>query len=285
MKPLITRKESKRYPGLFVKKYVKKVFFDNLWNQDPELIESRGHVETSDGKIVIRPFTKIFNRFENGMDIDRDEVCLYVNKINGFMAAATWVPEVNDVVISTTGSLDSIFVDIAKKYLEHLEPLIREQKYTYIFEIVDSDDPHIIPEKVGAYLIGARDVNDSSPYFSSLKHEEDLDLIANAFDVMRPHWGISRFSNIVNEVKLSHHEGVVVYGQQSGKVLKLKSPYYLTLKAIARKKDIFSLNKKLVDEEYYPLIDHLTSIGDQFTMMDEQMRLEYMRNFIQDNIK
>jgi hypothetical protein len=42
---LLTRKESTRYPGLFVKKYTRKVFYDNLWSENDELLEARGHVE------------------------------------------------------------------------------------------------------------------------------------------------------------------------------------------------------------------------------------------------
>ena len=54
-KEVLTRKESARYPGLFVKKYTRKVFYDNLWHENEELMEARGHVELQDGAVVVRP--------------------------------------------------------------------------------------------------------------------------------------------------------------------------------------------------------------------------------------
>lgn len=284
-KELVTRKESVRYPGLFVKKYTRKVFYDNLWHENAELMEARGHVETADGRTVIRPFTKIFNRFENNTDIDRDEVCISVRKVNGFMAAATWVPEVADVVISTTGSLDSDFVTLAEKYLNHdvqgyIKSMSELEKGTFLFEIVDPSDPHIVPEEAGAYLIGFRPVDSDVPYHSSVMKELDLDRTAKAMGVMRPDWKIQKFGDVVYEASSCKHEGFVVYSQQSKTSLKIKSPYYLHLKMVARKKDILSLNKERIDEEYYPLIDHLASLGESFTALDEQQRLDYMREYL-----
>lgn len=287
MKQLINRKESTRYPGLFVKKYTKRVFYDNLWNQDEALLESRGHVETADGKIVIKPFTKIFNHHENGTNIDRDEQCVAICKVNGFMACATYVAEVDDVVISTTGSLDSDFVKMAEEHLVSVKSWIKlhgSMLTTYMFEIVDPRDPHIIQEEPGAYLIGCRLVVDEQPYFSDILNESLLDNLAEKMGVKRPMWSVSRFSSIVESAKQAKHEGFVVYGQTSRTALKIKTPYYLTLKAAARKKDIMSLNKQNVDEEFYELIEHIRSIESEFNTMNEQTRLDYMRKFLTESI-
>ena len=288
MKGLVTRKESKRYPGLFVRKYTRKVFYDNLWHQNEELMEARGHVELADGTVVIRPFTKIFNRFENGTDIDRDELCLSVEKINGFMAAATYVPQLGKVVVSTTGSLESDFVGYAEKYIteevkNYIQLSTQSRPATFLFEICHPDDPHIIQEKFGAYLIGCRYVDDLSPYTSDTALETALDMVAENMGVMRPSWDVVRFSTVVQDAKESMGEGYVVYSLESDTVLKIKSPYYLTLKAAARRKDIMSLNKQNVDEEFYPLIEHLTLMGESFTMMSEQERLDYMREYLQND--
>jgi len=285
-KPLITRKESTRYPGLFVKKYAKRVFYDNLWHKDEELLESRGHVETADGKIVVRPFTKIFNRGENGTEIDRDEMCVVVRKINGFMACATYVHEIGDVVVSTTGSLDSDYVKMAEEHLQGVKEWIRktDSKMTYMFEIVDPRDPHIVPEEIGAYLIGCRAIDDESPYFSCMIKESFLDTLAYQMSVRRPLWSVAKFSTIVESSKTAKHEGFVVYGLTSKTVLKIKSNYYLALKAGARKKDIMSLDKRKVDEEFYDLVDHLRSIETEFNAMDEQTRLDYMRNYLIETV-
>lgn len=284
-KELVTRKESVRWPGLFVAKYTRKVFYDNLWDRHEELIESRGRVELEDGTVVIRPFTKIFNRFENSTDIARDELCVSVRKVNGFMAAATWVPQVAGVVVSTTGSLDSDYVTLAEKHLgpavsAFLKVMSLYENRTYLFEIVDPSDPHIIPEQAGAYLIGYRDVDSKEPYFSTSAKESELDLIAQDMGVMRPSWDVVRFSQVVHDASVCWHEGYVVYGQSSKTALKIKSPYYLILKMAARRKDIMSCDKTRIDEEFYPLVDHLTLMGESFTMMSEQERLEYMRSWL-----
>lgn len=34
--------------------------------------------------------------------------------------------------------------------------------------------------------------------------------------------------------------------------------------------------------EYYPLIDHIQSNIDEFTALDEQNRLEWVRNFLEN---
>lgn len=297
-RPLITRKESTRYPGLFVKKYTKSVFWDNRWDEDPDLVESRGIVEDADGNVVIRPFTKIFNHYEKGTNIDRDERCIAVQKINGFMAAATYVPNRSRIVVSTTGSLDSDYVAMAEKWLlgefshntrllnsveQTIIDLYRDlgQASTWLFEIVDPEDPHIIPETPGAYLLGLRRVADTSPYFSTYWHETYLDMAAEKMEVKRPTWRERRFSDVVEDAKTCKHEGFVVYGQGSQTSLKIKSPHYLALKAAARIKDISTLDKKRVEEEFYPLIEHLQGMSEQFNAMEEQDRLNYIRGLYQ----
>ncbi|WP_225388713.1 hypothetical protein, partial [Escherichia coli] len=58
-----------------------------LWSIDSRLLECRGIVVDADDNVVIWPFTKIFNRFENGTDLPADELVDVVRKVNGFMAS------------------------------------------------------------------------------------------------------------------------------------------------------------------------------------------------------
>ena len=81
-------------------------------------------------------------------------------------------------------------------------------------------------------------------------------------------------------VKRCRHEGFVCYVNKQA--VKIKSPYYLSLKAMARKSDILSLQKSRVDEEYYPLLAHLKEI-DGFGVKPEQERLNYIRDYLNDN--
>ena len=275
---LVQRKESERYPGLFVIKYKRNVFWDNLWND--VLVECRGLVVDENWNPVVQPFTKIFNRGENDTDIDRDAEVVAVTKVNGFMAAATYV-EGHGVVISTTGSLDSDFVTMAERWIApEVKGAISHdgRDCTFIFEIVDPEDPHIIVEKPGAYLIGARMLPARNDYMSSAAHEQWLDEAAASMGVMRPSWKTARFADIVQEVKTCQHEGFVVYSSDT--VLKIKSPYYLALKAAARKKDIMSLNKQFVDEEFFDLIQYLTDNKNVFNELDEQSKLQFMREYL-----
>lgn len=284
---LVQRKESARYPGLFVVKYKRNVFWDNLWND--VLVECRGLVVDSDWNIVIQPFTKIFNRGENGTDIDRDTDVVSIRKVNGFMAAATYVQGYG-VVVSTTGSLDSDFVTLAEKWITaEVKDVIKHYLHgiTYIFEIVDPADPHIIVEEPGAYLLGARQLPDSGDYMSNAEHEAWLDNQATLLGVLRPEWTTSRFSDVVDAAKSCQHEGFVVYSKDQA--LKIKSPYYLTSKFLARKSEdklLRGLNdtqwfRTVVDEEYYPVIDYLVTIKDEFVSLTEQERLAVVQAFIE----
>ena len=110
------------------------------WNDILE--ECRGLVVDADYNTIVHPFTKIYNRGERGTDVDRDDMVTIVRKVNGFMAAVTVVN--GEVVVSTTGSLDSDFVQYAKDKLGDLEQFKLQGRYTYIFEIAHEEDPHII---------------------------------------------------------------------------------------------------------------------------------------------
>lgn len=283
--PKLMIRQSERYPSLHVVKYKRSVFFNGDW--DDVTIEARGHVYTTDGRLVIRPFTKIFNRFENDTDIHENELCVVVRKINGFMAAATYLAELDEVVVSTTGSLDSPYVALAEKHItEDVKLGIKLATKlgfngTFMFEICDPEDPHIVPEQSGAYLLGFRANDEEGSYFSTPAVEHLLDNMAkHALGVLRPDWTVSTFAQAIDDMSSDKTEGVVVYGQTSKTSLKMKSPYYLTLKAAARKKDIMSLDKTRVDEEFYGLVDHLKSLGDEFSAMEEQQRLAYIRGFL-----
>lgn len=278
---LVKARQSIRYPDLYVVKYTHKVFYDGLWT--PELEECRGLVVDKDFNIVVRPFKKIYNRFERGTDFSPDTRVTAVRKVNGFMAAVT-VHKKHGVIISTTGSLDSDFVSLARS---HLEPEITYNidqtghDVTWLFEICSPNDPHIIKEEPGAYLIGGRSLRDGEMFSETL-----LDEIAEDMGAKRPmYYAGLKFSTVCQMTKDCVHEGYVVHGPD--KTLKMKSPYYLINKFLARKKgerlidllsDIPSL-RKTVPEEYYPLLDHLEK-HIEFPGMDEAARLTVIQKFL-----
>lgn len=276
---LVSAKRSTRYPELRVLKYTKKVFHANLWSTHPLLVECRGLVVDDSYNVVVKPFTKAFNYQENGTTIARDELCTIVRKVNGFLGVATgWNGK---TIFSTTGSLDSDFAVMVEKHLKGLHLVDGE---TLMFEICDPSDPHIIPEEPGAYLIGGRGKH--------LLYPEPLldDIASETSRFRRPEWHEDvRFSDVVKMSKEVRHEGYMVYGHR-GTTLKIKSPYYLFTKLMARmgvEKLTAGLEtpdklKQKCDEEFYPVIDYLATIKDTFVGYGEQIRIDIIRDFMEN---
>ena len=286
-KNLVTLKQSTKYPDLFVIKYKNKVFYDNLWT--PALLQCRGLVLDKDYNVVVRPFDKIFNYMENGTTFDRDDICTYTRKVNGFMGAMTYSGKYG-YIYSTTGSLDSDYAKLVEKHLKQYEDYLNKPGLTVLFEICDYNDPHIIKEDLGAYLIGAVwSTNDWRMGY----HETEctLDDMASMYGLKRFNSKVGRFSDIVKESKECKHEGFVVRLQDNqSKLLKLKSPYYLTTKFLARKRgdkliellDNAQQAKKTIDEEYYPLLDCLHDIKEEFVLLPEQDRITVIENYFKE---
>lgn len=287
---LVSRKQSKRHPELFVLKYTNKVFYDNLWHLSPLLLECRGLVVDEYYNVVIKPFTKVFNHHENGTDINSGELCTAVRKVNGFLGVATYAPHITeDIIYSTTGSLDSDFVALAEK---HISPYANKMKAfgpgTYMYEVCDLTDPHIIPEDEGAWLIGSTAVDEDKAFPGKENQEWALTILARVWDIKRPEVKYNvPFSSVVQMAKECKHEGFMVYGMESGKALKIKSPYYLVTKFLARANDkklmegVLNGDKTRIDEEYYPLVDFLTANKEQFVALEEQQRIAVIREFLE----
>lgn len=266
--------------GMFVLKYKKRVFFDNLWNDFLE--ECRGTIVDADFNIVSYPFTKIYNYGveEKAPTIYDDEMVTAYRKVNGFMVAVTW--HNNDLLVSTTGSTDSDYVKMAKELIEPTVEWYRETcsenpNVTFMFECVHRNDPHIVPEKEGMYLLGARKKQFGSGIMTDLYSAGEF----GCYHVDRIHAPMEYVKLLVKHVK---HEGFVIYS--SNGATKIKSPYYLTSKWVARNPrtdKIMNLQadiKQHIDEEYYPLIDAIRENIVEYTALDEQGRLAWVRNFL-----
>lgn len=268
--------------GLTIHKYSKKVFYDNLWNAHPDIVDARGIVFDNDGNIVQYPFTKVFNRTENGVDIPLENKVTAFEKINGFMACVSL--HKGKMLVSTTGSLESDYVEMAKEKLSLKVMENLSENISYCFEIVHENDPHIIEEEPGAYLIGGRVKTKGSKQMDIYA----LQTLAGKMGVKFSKFKICTFGEIVEDLKTSKREGWVVYDHESDTVLKLKSPYYLTTKFLARTKkadSIFSDNyKSRFDEEFYDLCEYLRShyTAEQFSGILEQDRLTIIRDYFNE---
>lgn len=284
---LVTMRESTRYPGLFVLKYSKRVFFKGLWNEYLE--QCRGTVVDKDFSVIVRPFTKIYNHQVEARapQFNANDVVMAYDKVNGFMASVTTYK--GEILVSTTGSLDSDFAVMAEKMIletadtQVIKDLCQDGKVTLMFEVCHENDPHIIPEKIGLYYLGYR----INHWNSDMRH---MAYETTAFDLIRkarlmrvnpvPSYSVTTVAELEQEMKTSTREGVVFY-HVDGRAAKIKTKYYLVQKLLARRKDITNLNMELVDEEYYPMIQAARAAGEEFTGLDEQERLAWCRNYLE----
>jgi hypothetical protein len=279
--PQLVSKKATSIEGLFVLKYKKRVFHDNLWNDYLE--ECRGTIVDENFNIVSYPFTKIYNYGVESKApvLDGNTMVNAYRKVNGFMVATTFDRE-KGLIVSTTGSVDSPYVAMAKELID-MEKMATELSmvpdFTLMFECVHPDDPHIIPEKPGMYLLGMR----AKVLGSTISHT-GLDQNAKHFGC----FSVERFAVTVDELKVMakecKHEGFVFY-TDDGLAAKIKSPYYLVKKFVARNPRTDKLMrpdiKQSLDEEYYPLIDAIQANIVEYTAMGEQLRLEWVRRFLE----
>lgn len=279
----VTVKPSKDGQFLVVK-YKREVFFKDEW--DDFLRECRGLILDTDYNIVSLPFTKIHNYGveKDAPEFGDNELVHTLRKVNGFMVAATW--HNGDILWSTTGSVDSMYVDYAKEMFDNMaERHKRDLKarfmtfpdFTYMFECVHPNDPHVVEEVPGLYLLAYRQKQlDSMVYpVVGTTHEG----VAVAEHEVMP------FGQLKERAKSCKHEGFVVYSQDLTRVTKIKSPHYLTKKALMRKNfdKISALDKSMVDEEFYPLIEFFKEFDHErdnfFNVLDERARRQYIEDW------
>lgn len=275
--------------GIFVLKYKKTVFYDNLWNEFLE--ECRGTIVDEEFNVVSRPFTKIYNYGieAKAPKLAADTEVLSFRKVNGFMVAMTWYK--GDILVSTTGSTDSDFVTMAKEMMLTHAPWADWQMafaaddmqgLTVMFECVHPNDPHIVPEKAGMYVLGYRE----NEWESKVGHDPFVLIdLARSLNCYHPESVTTSMARLEQMAKECRHEGFVFY-TNDGRSAKIKSPYYLTSKWVARNPRTDKLVnmqndiKKSLDEEYYPLVDAIRANIVEYTAMDEQARLAWVRNFV-----
>lgn len=279
--------KQKRYDnGLSVFKYSREVFYKALWNTNPLLLEARGMVLADDGTKVIWPFTKVFNHHENGTELDLDTQVIAPRKVNGFMAAARfWKGE---LIVSTTGTLDSDFAVLARKHIEKLDLTMLETyatPQTLLFEICDASDPHIVEEEEGAYLIGARWMKTGQ-----MASELMLNVFAKYLGAKRPEVFRGTFRQVLELLDECKHEGYMVrLADTEETVMKLKSPHYLAKKFLMRmgQKKVTAMFEdkeeflKTIDEEFYRVVHYITRWFDAetWTSYGDQKRREIIENY------
>ncbi|MEM1252456.1 MAG: AAA family ATPase [Cyanobacteria bacterium P01_H01_bin.21] len=284
MEPLVTKKLVKQVVegNLTLFKYSSKAFFTpSAWDDHPELKLARGVVVGLNGNPVSQPFPRTFNYLERNTTLPPDTNVIAVEKLNGFLVSTFLHPyDPHQVVVTCSGSFRGDYVDYAKSLLYKdglygrvLAWLQEHRETTLLWEAIHPDDPHIIqygPGDYGLHLIGAGVLGNG---FIS---EDGLDAIATTLQTPRPSWFPCTFADAISKAHHVEHEGFMIRLATNGTfALKLKSPYYLRTKFLARltlkKSKLMYAQpqrfKQELDEAFWPLIDAVTSQVSQDTWL------------------
>jgi hypothetical protein len=270
--------------GIYVLKYSKRVFYDNLWNDYLE--ECRGTIVDADFNVVSRPFTKIYNYGveDKSPVLSEDTIVECFRKVNGFMVAVTWYN--GKLLVSTTGSTANDYVDMANSFIDQRRETFERYvsnfpSLTFMFECVHANDPHIIVEQPGLYLLGYREKT-----WESRSQNDGLSLYHQyALADHMVEWKRCTLGEVLQEVKTVRHEGFVFYADDYKVSAKIKSPYYLTSKWVARNPKTDKLMtrefREQLDEEYYPLLSAIQADIEAYTAKTEQERLAWVREYLE----
>lgn len=275
----------KQYDELKVLKFTNKAFFKARW--DENLVEFRGLVLDNENNIVTYPFTKIFNLNEKGVNkqktlVGRDREVMAVEKINGFLCNVSTFK--GELLYSTTGAIDSEHAKLGQQVIEKyvdkdvLFQVLNDHDQTFMFEIVDESDPHIVPEQPGAYLIGGR----LNELYSKLMSEIQLDEIADKIKAKRPnHFYYERFSDLLEFSKKDKvTEGYVVKDYYTEETLcKLKNRHYLIKKFLMRGKPN-TIWGGFFDEDIQDVVEWVKDnyTKEQWEGLKEQERRKVLEN-------
>lgn len=291
MSNLINRKAVIGAISLFVIKYAPRVFHENLWGSNEDLLETRGRVVDADGNTVALPLKKVFNYLENGAgsDIPMSAKVRAIEKINGSMLHVTNTP--HGILYGTTGSAvlgnaetDNEFLNRGRELFnkvidKHFFKIVHCGS-TFIFEVVDNEnDPHIINDENGLYLLGIRDPNGVLVDHVKVARYAYLNNIYKGDFILKcPKCIEGSLGEILHLARTVEHEGFMVQLKGSTEfVFKLKSPYYLNKKRAQRIKasKLFAQNwREFFDDDYYATIDviHCKFTEEDWNLLEESDR-------------
>lgn len=259
-------------------KYAKRVMFDYMWDQHPDLLECRGHTyDNRNGVLVVAAPKKSFNYLENGTwkDVPLDTQVTAHKKFNGFMACESMFE--GKELINTTGSTKSDFVQMAKELIaEKFSGVPNAEGGTFLYEIVHKDDPHIVHEEIGAHYLGVRlHTGQFLPACTGLPFRGTLGKLLELKEENRT-------------------EGYMVYSEFG--VCKLKTPYYVGKKKLMRQRtkminamyddpagyvSSFLISPRWQKEWYTVALKIVTTITKgTWTAMDDQHRRLIIEEFI-----
>lgn len=249
-------------------KYARKAMYDYLWYKVPELMNCRGHVycNTTHELVQAAP-KKSFNYLERNYwkDVPLDTPVEMYKKINGFMACVTL--HNGELVVSTTGTTTSDYAmwarDLIKRDFKLYEMVIAPD-VTTLFEVVASQDPHIVKEREGLHLLGVREKANGNFHPMGESHRCSLE-------------------HAIEIAKYDRGEGFMLYPMLNDGTYdynyccKLKTDYYVGKKKLMRMTD---KNVKLMYKDvhhFQPLLSKhwYTAAKSVVRRFDEEVWLQY----------
>lgn len=292
--------------GFKIYKYAKKVFFKRLWKTNPVFEKARGLVLDIAGNIVVHPFNKIYNygEYDTGLEVAKDKKVHVVEKLNGFMGCISKHPFKNELLLSTTGSLTSPFIQYIRDFItpdleQNLLHHFKDNKQTLMFEVIHPQDKHIIEyplEQHGLWLIGARGLTFNDEPLGEIQ----LDKLGEKLGFKRGFWYEAKFGDVLQKLQNSELEGFMIRDAETDDTLmKIKTNYYLVTKFIGRMNSkmtnlMFANPEKFkqdhVDEEFFPIVDFIVKDKkkEEFESIEPKERVDYVRgivNHIRDSFK
>jgi hypothetical protein len=207
--------------GLNLVKYSRLAQYHYAWGNFPQLRQARGHVVTSSGEYVARPFDKFFNYQEAECEIDWSKPYKLYEKLDGFLLIVYYYN--GRWRVNSSGSFDSIYsrwgesVIISPEFKE-----LADKAKTYCFEGLHSDGQIVIKYQGDnrVVLLGARN-NESGQHFLP----EVLE-ISHLFELPHNYGSIDKTELLAMDVE--GREGFIVY-QDNKPVGKIKFDNYVRL--------------------------------------------------------
>lgn len=236
------------YEGFSIVKYSKAAFYDSkVFEQYPILKEARGLVLDINGDPVAPSFKKIPNLREEDkvlVDLTKYDELYAVEKYNGYLVQVTKHPYKKSLIVSSSGSFISEHVSIAKGIIwnNKMYPVLLDWMYSSPeiksaqFECITPKDPHIVDYYgyEGLVLIGINGKNalQQEHVFKLRNYDLSGIKIPEALISFDP----SSDLHLAEAATAINSEGFVLYDKNGDGVCKLKTPWYLFCKYIARMK-------------------------------------------------
>lgn len=263
-------------------KYSKRTHFKSLWNE--YTTECRGLVMDEKFNIVSYPFSKFFNDFEPCADkFSDDEIVYAARKYNGFLAIVT-VHE-GKLLCHTAGSLNNEYVDRIRRYVNDAWIDILDDNYTYMFECVCEDDPHVTIENYGLTLIGYRQKEFGSEVFYRASDLRDL---ANRLGCRYARGLEIKMSELRDLLKDVGFEGFVIHSMDGKRTIKMKSPHFLRKRFLAnlteKNYNVLEGDLEQFDEEFFGIIRYIREHKEEWLAMDHDLRVHTIRVYFNDKV-